>query len=270
MNNPSYSCRLRQAGFTLVEFLVALVIGMLVVLAAIASMIGTRATSMTSDDVNALQQSSALAFKLLGQQIRQAGYIPIDDAGTPLYYFDFNTDKNTNLASAPVFFAVKGQEATGGSVNDRLTIGYAPSPDYFKDCNGQGADYDPANPANPAKERLITSEFYVSTSGTLLCAGSGGSVAQPIVEGVERFDVTYGIGAAAGNEQVVRYVSATNVATFASVRTVRVCLQLVGNGRNNTSGSYTDCGGTEQTSSDGKLRRVYTAVFALRNNLGAL
>lgn len=65
------------SGFTLVEFLVALVVGMLIVLAAIAAMLGTRSTAMTGDDVNTLNQSSALAFRMLGQQIRQAGYIPI-------------------------------------------------------------------------------------------------------------------------------------------------------------------------------------------------
>ncbi|WP_249938118.1 PilW family protein [Variovorax sp. 3P27G3] len=95
-----------QGGFTLVEFLVALIISMLVVLAAIASMLGTRSTAMTGDDVNALNQSSALAFRLLGQQIRQAGYIPID-ATEPLYYFNVNAGKNTNLANEPVFFAIK-------------------------------------------------------------------------------------------------------------------------------------------------------------------
>ncbi len=72
------------SGFTLVEFLVALVVGMLIVLAAIAAMLGTRSTAMTGDDVNTLNQSSALAFRMLGQQIRQAGYIPIDPT-EPLY-----------------------------------------------------------------------------------------------------------------------------------------------------------------------------------------
>lgn len=122
MNNKTFAHRLRQAGFTLVEILVALIIGMLVVLAAMASMLGTRSTAMTGDDVNALHQSSALAFRLLGQQIRQAGYFPIDATG-PLYYFDVNA--NPKLESEPAFFAIKGQEAAAGSVNDTLNVGFA-------------------------------------------------------------------------------------------------------------------------------------------------
>jgi type IV pilus assembly protein PilW len=274
MNCKAFTPRLRQAGFTLVEFLVALIIGMLVVLAAIASMLGTRSAAMTGDDVNALNQSSALAFRLLGQQIRQAGYIPID-ATEPLYYFNVNADKNTHLASEPVFFAIKGEESPGTSSNDKLKVGYAPNPDYFKDCLGQrpkraASDaYDPAIPAAANNVRLITSEFSV-TNDVLKCKGSGNTTPQPIVDGVERFDLMYGVGAVAGSEQVVRYVTADDVASFNLVRTVRVCLQLAGSSRSNPNGSYTDCDGASQTGSDGRLRRVYTAVFALRNNLGAL
>ncbi|UVH60091.1 PilW family protein [Variovorax paradoxus] len=271
MNRKALAPILRQAGFTLVEFLVALIIGMLVVLAAVASMLGTRTTAMTGDDVNALNQSSALAFRLLGQQIRQAGYIPID-VTEPLYYFNFNADKNTNLASERVFFAIKGEEAQGSSVNDKLKVGYAPSPDYFKDCLGQGAAtnvYNPADPTASGNLRVITSEFSVA-DGVLSCKGSGSNKSQPIVDGVERFDVMYGIGAESGSERVVRYVTAADVANFNLVRTVRVCLRLAGSTRNNPGGGYTDCDGESQTTSDGKLRRVYTAVFALRNNLGAL
>jgi type IV pilus assembly protein PilW len=91
----------------------------------------------------------------------------------------------------------------------------------------------------------------------------------PIVDGVERFDVMYGVGAATGGDHVARYVTANDVANFDLVRTVRVCLQLAGSSRSNPHGRYTDCDGTERASADGKLRRVYAAVFALRNNLGA-
>lgn len=273
MNGKALFPCARQAGFTLIEFLVALVIGSLVVLAAVASMLGTRTSAMTGDDVHVLTQSSALAFRMLSQQIRQAGYTPVD-ATEPLYYFNIKADKDTLLTSEPAFFAIKGEESKDGTGNDRLKIGYAPSPDYFKDCLGQGAKskagdaYDAANPADPENVRLITSEFSV-VGGTLRCRGSGNTASQPLIDGVERFDVMYGVSAGAGNEAVARYVTAAGVEDFNRVRTVRVCLQLAGNSRSNPGGDYTDCDGAAKTTRDGKLRRVYTAVFALRNNLEA-
>ncbi|MET3474458.1 PilW family protein [Variovorax atrisoli] len=262
------------SGFTLVEFLVALVVGMLIVLAAIAAMLGTRSTAMTGDDVNTLNQSSALAFRMLGQQIRQAGYIPIDPT-EPLYYFNTSADRGTNLTDEQSFFAVKGVESADGS-NDKLKLGYAPNPDYFKDCLGQepgrssGGEYDRTEPEAQGNARLITSEFSVS-NGTLRCQGSGNATPQPVIDGVERFDVMYGVSATSGSRQVVRYVTADGVDDgFSNVRTVRICLQLAGASRSNPAGSHVDCDGVSKTSSDGRLRRVYTAVFSLRNDLGAL
>jgi type IV pilus assembly protein PilW len=266
--------RLRQAGFTLVELLVAMIVGMLVVLASVASMLGTRSIAMTGDDVNALHQSSEFAFRLLGQQIRQAGYIPVDPTG-PLFYFDVNANRATNVGGDAAFFAIKGKEASDRSVNDSLKVGYAPNPNYFVDCLRQrpradrNEKYNPDLPSDPGNVRLVTSEFSVE-GGVLRCLGSGSRASMPIVEGVERFDVMYGVGAVAGSDQVVRYVTANDVASFDLVRTVRICLQLSGSSRSNPHGKYTDCDGTEQASADGKLRRVYAAVFALRNNLGAL
>ena len=267
--------RRTPSGFTLVEFLVALVVGMLIVLAAIAAMLGTRSAAMTGDDVNTLNQSSALAFRMLGQQIRQAGYIPIDPT-EPLYYFNVSADRGTNLNDERAFFAIKGVEPAGGSTDDTLKLGYAPNPDYFKDCLGQepgrssGGEYDRAAPEAQGNARLITSEFSVS-DGVLRCRGSGNTTPQPVIDGVERFDVMYGVSATSGSRQVVRYVTADDVDEgFRDVRTVRICMQLAGISRSNPAGSHVDCDGVSKTSGDGKLRRVYTAVFSLRNDLGAL
>lgn len=242
----------RDAGFTLVEVLVALVIGMLVVLAAVASLLGTRRTALTGGDVDELHQASVLAFRVLGQQIRQAGYFPIDPSESSFY---FDVGRPTGLESDPVFFAIKGQEAQKASEQDSLRIGYAPNPDHQKDCIGQLA--------GGANVRLITNEFSVK-DGVLRCKGSGSATAQPIVSGVERFDVQYGIGAGDA-ERVASYVDAAAAGDFKQVRTVRVCLQLVGTSRGNPGGSHLDCDGSQQTSRDGRLRRSYTAVFALRN-----
>lgn len=260
-----------QRGFTLVEFLVALVIGMLIVLAAVGSLFGTRSASLAGEDVSELQQSSARAFQLLKQQITQAGYVPIDVPNGNRGYFRINQTDSTNLDDEPVFFSVKGTEGGAGK-SDTLKIGYAPAPDFFNDCLGRAADYD-ADPAASLNVRLITGEFSVDTAGNFRCKGSGGDgSSQPLISGVERFDVAYGVAGSAADPQIRRYVAADAVSegAFNRVRTVRVCLQLVARSAANTAQRYIDCDGTKQTSADGRQRGVFVSVFALRNNLGAL
>lgn len=269
--NARLTSRGARLGFTLVELLVALVIGMLVVLAAVASLLGTRSASLASEDVSELQQSSARAFHLLKQHITQAGYMPIDVLDGNRGYFRVNPSDLTNVAGEPVFFAVKGTEG-GPAKSDTLKLGSAPSPDFFSDCLGRAVKYDVTNPIHVDNERLVTSEFYVE-SGNLRCRGSGGNgTSQPIVSGVERFDVTYGVSGAVTESQIHQYVSATGVGAgeFNRVRAVRVCLQLVARSAANVSQRYVDCDGAQRTSTDGKQRGVFVSVFALRNNLGAL
>ena len=260
-----------QHGFTLVEFLVALVIGMLIVLAAVASLFGTRSASLARDDVSELQQSSARAFQVLKQQITQAGYVPIDLPNGNRGYFRINPADITNVDDEPVFFSIKGTEGGMGK-NDTLKLGYAPAPDFFSDCLGRAAKYDATNPAASLNARLITGEFFVD-AGSLRCKGSGGNgSSQPLISGVERFDVAYGVGGSTADPQIRQYVAADAVGegAFNRVRAIRVCLQLVARSGANTTQRYVDCDGTQQTSTDGKQRGVFVSVFALRNNLGAL
>jgi type IV pilus assembly protein PilW len=261
-----------QRGFTLVEFLVALVIGMLIVLAAVASLFGTRSASLARDDVSELQQSSARVFQVLKQQITQAGYVPIDVPNGNRGYFKINPTDITNVDDEPVIFSIKGTEGGAGK-NDTLKIGYAPAPDFFSDCLGRAAKYDGTNPAASLNARLITGEFSVDSAGTLRCKGSGGTgSSQPLLSGVERFDVAYGVGGSIADPQIRQYVAADAVGAgaFNKVRAIRVCLQLIARSSSNVAQSYVDCDGTKQTSADGKQRGVFVSVFALRNNLGAL
>jgi len=261
----------RQTGLSLVEFLVSLLIGMLIVLVAVTSLFGTRSTSLASENVNELQQSAAHAFHLLRRHIAQAGFAPVDLSGNRGYY-DTNASTPTNVDGESEFFAVKGTEGGDGK-NDTLKVGYAPSPDYFKDCLGQEVGpYNPLEPLSSTNVRLITSEFAVNADGKLTCRGNGAKNTPPLVEGVERFDVMYGVAATATTNQIVKYekASALNGAEYMKVRAVRVCLQLVGRTAGNPPQTYVDCDGKSQTLKDGKLRGVFASTFALRNNLGAL
>ncbi len=60
----------KARGFSLVEIMVALVLGMLVVAAAAAAFIATRQTSSTTDSMSRMQESVRTAAELLSREIR--------------------------------------------------------------------------------------------------------------------------------------------------------------------------------------------------------
>lgn len=266
--------RARAAGFTLVEFLVALVIGLLIVLAAVASLFGTRATSLSSDNVASLEQAAAAAFQQMRSQIAQAGYAPIDLVHGNRGYFDTTGLRDTLLATAPAFFAVDGTEG-GTGANDTVTVGFAPTVDGFADCLGQtarsssGTAYNKTAPFSDNNVRLVTSRFEVA-DGNLHCLGSGKAQSQPLIAGVERFNVRYGVETPASGSYGISYRDANAVTDFSLVRNVILCLQLVAPNGGAPTQTYRDCDGVEQTAGDGRQRGVYRTTIALRNTKGLL
>jgi type IV pilus assembly protein PilW len=146
---------------------------------------------------------------------------------------------------------------------------------------------------------LADNRYYVQTTGTpsggpeLYCIGAVSAntttgvvtfgTAQPIMEGVERMELTFGIATTLTGTVTAAYMTANDFDTaFAAeadrwrrVITARVCLQL----RNNPSSDqtsrsaiadtskYYDCSNTQQTSTDGYLRRTYTSTILLKNRL---
>lgn len=104
-------------------------------------------------------------------------------------------------------------------------------------------------------------------------AGSGGtmSAATELVEGIENMQITYGIDVN-GDRSVDQYTNA--VANWANVLSVRVSLQMLGSDENvvGTTGSATaqsvvDVDGNVLANNDGRLRQVFTNVFAIRNKV---
>ncbi|CAA0109405.1 Uncharacterised protein [Zhongshania aliphaticivorans] len=104
-------------------------------------------------------------------------------------------------------------------------------------------------------------------------AGSGGvmSAATELVEGVEDMQISYGVDNS-GDRSVDVYT--TVVANWANVLSVKISLQMVGSEENvvgqtgsATAQSVTDVDGNVLVNNDGRLRQVFTNVFAIRNKV---
>lgn len=76
MRKPSSNFRRRMSGLTLVELMIALVLGLVVVAGVGSVMLANRQTYSTNQALSEMQESVRSAFELLSYDIRQAGGTP--------------------------------------------------------------------------------------------------------------------------------------------------------------------------------------------------
>ena len=264
-----------QRGVTLIELMVGLVIGLLVVAAAMGTMMVSRGISGTVSDASNIQQQAAYAMRTIGLQLRQAGSLRLDlnPAGT-----------TEDIALAPVDFEVQSgdfnyaentisgiDEPTGAEF--KLTTGYR---------NYKEALHSEANDASQARDclgqqhsdTLIENNFVLKTAtNELHCAGSD-KVAQPIIDKVATFQVRYLVQESPAGDPQIKYASASTVGkNWRQVQAVEVCLVLYGNEPIDlpAGSSYTDCDGTkvDMTKLTGQRARrmhlTFRNIFQLRS-----
>ncbi len=73
--------RSRIGGFTLIELMIALVLGLIVIAAATAIFLSNKQAYTTNDALSEIQDNSRVAFELLARDVRQAGLVPCGDNG---------------------------------------------------------------------------------------------------------------------------------------------------------------------------------------------
>ena len=228
---------LRQRGMTLVELLVAMVLGLLVALAAAAALMVSRQGFTTVDAASQLRDNSRFVRDVVQQLVVQAGYrndkyitaASPSASGAPALppnVFGLNNHSRTN-AKTWREGTVRPATDLGGS--DILVLRYQSvfSADPTKsdgtmiDCMGNSPASD--IPANANEKRL--SVLYVDNDSrgepSLMCASGlhndfseskPAGTPQPLISGVESFQVLYGVdGVAPGN------VTALDPATADSV-----------------------------------------------------
>lgn len=230
-----------ERGFSLVELMVAMVIGLIVLLVVGTLFMNSRQTYLAQDANSRLQENARYVTELFGRQIRSAGHTATN----------FNPLSGTDLFAKPPSTkfsgtAITGVEVSGGS--DTFTSSF----DGNKDCLGQVA----AQPSNL---------FRVNASSQLECV-AGGNVGV-ILDDVELMQVAY-------RQPGDTAYKAASAVVMENVTSIRICMLLRakadGDKRGIESGldqSYVDCSGTSVTKSDGYIRRVMTMTVALRNRL---
>jgi len=232
----------REAGVSLVELMVALSIGLLLTVSVGYILSGSLQIFRVQGENARIQESSRFLMDTLGRQITQAGYAAIStDYSDPKLAF-----AGTPISGEHGVVATRAGERKDGS--DYLAVSF----DASTDCQG-----------NAAASGTVQNEFFLNANEELVCA-SGGGASEVLADGVETFQVLYGVDADS-DYSVERY--AAQPGDWSQVRTVRVCavVRAFSRGTSPTAQQYQDCSGTPQTAPDTRLRRVLSATFQLRN-----
>ncbi len=317
-----------QRGLTLIELLVAMLIGLMITLAAVASLIVSRQGFTNVDASSQLRDNSRFLQDIIQRIGVQAGFknvilFPSVTAMTiglsdPLpNVFGINNASRTESKTWN-----EGTSRTSGSVgygSDILVLRAQNSTfDAFSkisdrsmiDCSGVAPKQRPID----ANDNVyLTSIFHVGIGSdgepALLCSrsdtGDANYDAQPLISGVENFQVLYGVDGIKPENTTVplpdssadsvpeRYMRADQLtvigndkATYANwqrVRSIRIGLVLRGRPNSlidNTSETYyplgkafadakKDPGTVFTTTADGRMRQTITFTVHLRNYQGA-
>lgn len=238
-----------QAGVSLIELLVGLVIGALVSVAALASFSAARSTSVTVGDSTKLHQDAALAFRTIGHHIRQAGAQRLTDAGGATVVFN------------PVFGGYGSAQAPQSL---RGSNGLDNGPDVLEITHDDDDSFNALDCLGQENHPLgdIRNKFEL-VNGSLRCEGSGGTNPSPLVAGVEDFQVRYGVRTSDRLQYLDADASWTS-ANWNAVETVMVCLRLSGQAGGHAGLDTTGCN-NENIANDGRIRRVFVRVFTVRS-----
>ena len=217
----------RASGFTLIELMVALTLGLLIVAAGLSVFLSSQRSLGLQSGMSELQQNANFGLSLLTYDLRHANLntdssqrVNSFTVGSGIVFTQNNLPTAlhtiTDLETEFVTLSEKDDDNTTG-MSDRLTIQYKPATDSIFNCEG--------GEINSASSRVIVQRYYVAespnqdasepTAYSLYCdAGyyeEGGTVitgldhnAQQIMQRIEAFKVRFGVKNPAGQ---LRYMT---------------------------------------------------------------
>lgn len=268
-----------ERGFSLVELMISMVIGMVVVGAVFAAYLGMGTSSRANRAIAQMTEDVSLAMNILRSHIAMAGY------STPVGV------NNGKFVKSYMGGAVNGCQSDftnldvdidaltcKGTGEDSIAVAY--EADAFNAVqSGANVPLDCLGNEVPlvGGVRLSYSRFYVS-NGQLFCRGPGNASGAALVENIVSMMVWYGVasGAPGAANQAAYYTRVgnpplMNATDFGNVVSARICLVVSSENEvlDNVS-NYIDCEGNSVTPADRKLYRAFTSTIVLQNRTGIL
>jgi type IV pilus assembly protein PilW len=241
----------QQQGFTLIEIMIALLLGVFLISGAIQVFISTKQSNRMQENLSRLQENGRFAMDYLEHDIRMTGY----------WGCQLPTSPDVDLA---------GTDGAAGAA-DSITIRAAVTPPTGA-C-GTAMVSAPVvcpqlvDPANVYADSRSTIAYSVVSSALRRATNCTATANADIVEGIDNMQILYGEDTDADGiaNYYVASGSVVNMANVVSVR-VSVLASTPDDNLTNEPIPYT-YNGTTTTPTDRKIRRVFTSTIVLRNRL---
>lgn len=277
---PSFRGRPGQAGFSLIELMISIVIGMVVVGAVLAAYLGAGKSSRASRAMAQITEDASIAMNVMRSSIAMVGY------GRPTGLVG---SKFTKAYNGQGMFGCDAAFQTPTDAIAALTCSAAAGPDSIavayeaeKDNSVVGADGRPLDCLGNALSLDATGTYYLAynrfyvSGGQLMCMGPGSGTPQALVDNVADMQIRYGVANVGALNQVARYETGTSLQAalgapgWGQTVSVRVC--VVVRSTDNVLDqklTYEGCSG-QVTPADGDLRmyRAFTTTIVMQNRLG--
>jgi len=252
MKEPEF--KHKQHGFTLIEIMIAITIGLVMLAGVLQISQANKESSRLQRNMGFVQENMRIAMELLTRDIRMAGFN--------------GTSANPIASPQPAFINVVAPTADIPAVNDdprsRTADGGADNNDQITltynsdtDCLGQDTP------------GLIAINHYFISNNRLMCRGNIG-VAQPLVDNVESLQILYGENTDDDPRSANRYVRADQIGNMANVVSVRIGMRFISRREPVRSAvdtnSYALLDADSFVPNDRLLRREITTTVSLRNN----
>jgi type IV pilus assembly protein PilW len=264
MNAILSSHKRRARGFTLVELMIAVTIGLFLTAVIAQLFLGSRATYTTTDELSRMQENIRFTHQLFTRVLYLTSYMSSPNS--------FRERERAPDATTPVTFegGTAGLVGTqgAGTASDTFTIrfqgsGLAGAPDgTITDCLGRPID----------SPTIAVNIFSIGVNGGLMCDNGQGAGPVEVVPDVENMQVLFGEDTEPWKERdgtVNRFVPYSTVSNPDRIVALRVALLfrtpgLQANVASDTR-TYDLNGVVLGPFNDTRLRRAVTMTFALRN-----
>ena len=248
------SARHIQQGYTLPELLIGLTLGLFVIAAATAAYSTSQLTWNAMAAADAVHANARMALRNIREQAHMSGaaYLIAVSSNAP-FTVDLSPSEEGGQAALAGINGTKYVES--------LTLGHWHALDAT-DCQGNTS----------STHASVRNDYRLNTNKELSCKDLNptNSTYQALAEGVEDFQMRY--AEANPIAQTLQWKTANQVTDMRLVLAIEVCLrvasiQTVHNTKPNAS--LLGCQ-SEALPSDGRVRRIFKRVVALRNRDGVM